>query len=135
MKNQRRWTGVGLTCAVVAAGLSAFTAAPAMGADSDIVLRTGALEVHASSAFPQVVQYIDRASGAVMRGNDTALASIEINGAAHPVTVTHTLGVYTLGVLTLLASAYLLPEQVYPWLGVLSGLIVVTTIAPVTEIP
>lgn len=90
MRNQRRWTGVGLTCAVVAAGLSAFTAAPAMGADSDIVLRTGALEVRASSAFPQVVQYVDRASGAVMRGNDTALTSIEINGAAQPVTVAHT---------------------------------------------
>lgn len=53
MRNQRRWTGVGLTCAVVAAGLSAFTAAPAMGADSNIVLRTGVLEVHASSAFPR----------------------------------------------------------------------------------
>lgn len=89
MRNQRRWTGVGLTCAVVAAGLSAFTATPAMGADQGIVLRTGALEVQASEAFPQVVRYTDRATGAVMRGNDTALTSIEINGTAQPVTVTH----------------------------------------------
>lgn len=87
MNNQRRWTGVGLTCAVVAAGLSAFTAAPALGADGDIVLRTGALEVHASSAFPQVIQYTDRASGAVLHGNDTALTTLEINGEAQPVEV------------------------------------------------
>ncbi|MVQ41493.1 endo-alpha-N-acetylgalactosaminidase [Microbacterium sp. MAH-37] len=85
---QRRWAGVGLTCAVVAAGLSAFSTAPAWAADdSELVLRTGALEVHASGAFPQVVQYVDRASGAVMRGNDTALTSIEINGTAQPVSV------------------------------------------------
>lgn len=87
---QRRWTGVGLTCAVVAAGLSAFSAAPAWAeADAEVVLRTGVLEVRASTAFPQVVQYIDRASGAAMRGNDTVLTSVEINGAAQPVDVAH----------------------------------------------
>ncbi|MFD5213851.1 endo-alpha-N-acetylgalactosaminidase family protein [Microbacterium sp. NPDC058345] len=88
---QRRWTGMGLTCAVVAAGLSAFSAAPALAADEgEVVLRTGALEVHASTGFPQVVQYTDRATGAQMRGNDTVLTSIEINGTAQPVDVTHT---------------------------------------------
>lgn len=90
-RTQRRWAGVGLTCAVVAAGLSAFSTAPAWAAvDGQVVLRTGALEVRASSAFPQVVQYLDRASGAVMRGNDSALTSIQINGTLQPVSVSST---------------------------------------------
>ena len=41
------------------------------------------------------------------------------------VTVTHTVGVYALGALTLVAAQYVLPEQLYPVLGVLSGLLVV----------
>jgi nickel/cobalt transporter (NicO) family protein len=40
------------------------------------------------------------------------------------VTVTHTAGVYILGAVTLLASRYVLPERLYPWLGVTSGLII-----------
>lgn len=39
-------------------------------------------------------------------------------------TVTHTAGVFALGLLTLFASEYLLPEQLFPWLSVLSGLLV-----------
>lgn len=41
------------------------------------------------------------------------------------VTATHTIGVYTLGLLTLFASAYILPERVYPWLSLASGLLIV----------
>ena len=41
------------------------------------------------------------------------------------VTVTHTAGVYLLGAVTLLAAQYVLPERLYPILGVLSGVIVV----------
>jgi ABC-type nickel/cobalt efflux system permease component RcnA len=41
------------------------------------------------------------------------------------VTVTHTAGVYILGAITLLASRYVVPERLYPWLGVASGLIIV----------
>ena len=41
------------------------------------------------------------------------------------VTLTHTIGVFALGLVTLFASRYVLPEQLYPWLGTLSGLIVV----------
>lgn len=41
-------------------------------------------------------------------------------------TVTHTLGVFTLGGVTLLASRAFLPEQLFPWLSLLSGLLVVT---------
>lgn len=40
------------------------------------------------------------------------------------VTATHTAGVYALGFVTLFLSAYILPEQLYPWLGFLSGLLV-----------
>jgi ABC-type nickel/cobalt efflux system permease component RcnA len=38
------------------------------------------------------------------------------------VTAAHTAGVYLLGALTLCASRYIVPEQLYPWLGVISGL-------------
>jgi ABC-type nickel/cobalt efflux system permease component RcnA len=41
------------------------------------------------------------------------------------VTATHTVSVFALGMITLAASQYILPEQLYPWLGVLSGLLVV----------
>jgi nickel/cobalt exporter len=40
------------------------------------------------------------------------------------VTVTHTLGVFALGLAALLASHYVLPERLYPVLGALSGLLV-----------
>jgi ABC-type nickel/cobalt efflux system permease component RcnA len=41
------------------------------------------------------------------------------------VTSTHTLGVYLLGLGTLAASAWVVPERLYPWISVLSGLLVV----------
>ncbi|MDP9352351.1 MAG: sulfite exporter TauE/SafE family protein [Chloroflexota bacterium] len=41
------------------------------------------------------------------------------------VTVTHTIGVFALGLVTLYLSRYILPEVLYPWLNVLSGLLVV----------
>jgi ABC-type nickel/cobalt efflux system permease component RcnA len=40
-------------------------------------------------------------------------------------TITHTAGVFALGFLVLVASEFILPEKLYPWLGVLSGLLVV----------
>ncbi|MFL5893735.1 MAG: nickel/cobalt transporter [Thermoleophilaceae bacterium] len=47
------------------------------------------------------------------------------------VTVTHTIGVFTLGVVTLALSQYVLPEDLYPWLTVASGAMVVTVGASV----
>jgi ABC-type nickel/cobalt efflux system permease component RcnA len=38
------------------------------------------------------------------------------------VTVSHTAGVFALGAITLYASRYILPEQLYPWLGAFSGI-------------
>lgn len=40
------------------------------------------------------------------------------------VTLTHTLGVFALGAVTLYLSRYILPEILYPWLSVVSGLLV-----------
>ena len=40
------------------------------------------------------------------------------------VTAAHTAGVYLLGAVTLYASRYVLPERLYPWLGVTSGLVI-----------
>jgi nickel/cobalt transporter (NicO) family protein len=41
------------------------------------------------------------------------------------VTVTHTIGVFALGLVTLALSAFILPERLYPWLTLASGLLVV----------
>jgi len=40
------------------------------------------------------------------------------------VTASHTAGVFALGAVTLYASRYIVPEQLYPWLGVLSGIVI-----------
>lgn len=40
-------------------------------------------------------------------------------------TVTHTIGIFALGGLTLFASRYLLPNQLYPWMNLISGLLVI----------
>jgi nickel/cobalt exporter len=40
------------------------------------------------------------------------------------VTATHTAGVYLLGAVTLYASHYVVPERLYPWIGVVSGLMI-----------
>lgn len=47
------------------------------------------------------------------------------------VTVTHTVGVFALGFVTLALSQYLLPEDLYPWLTLASGLLVVVVGAAV----
>lgn len=41
------------------------------------------------------------------------------------VTVTHTIGVFTLGVVTLALSQFIVPDRLYPWLNLASGLLVV----------
>ncbi len=40
-------------------------------------------------------------------------------------TITHTAGVFAFGLLVLFASQFILPEKLFPWLGVFSGLLVV----------
>jgi len=41
------------------------------------------------------------------------------------VTVTHTIGVFALGLVTLALSQFIVPEQLYPWLTLVSGVLVV----------
>ena len=40
-------------------------------------------------------------------------------------TITHTLGVFALGLITLFAAKYIVPEKLFPWMSLLSGLFVV----------
>jgi ABC-type nickel/cobalt efflux system permease component RcnA len=40
-------------------------------------------------------------------------------------TITHTAGVFALGLVTLFASQFILPQTLYPWLEVISGVLVV----------
>ncbi len=47
------------------------------------------------------------------------------------VTATHTAGVFALGLVTLLLSRFIVPERLYPWLTVTSGLLVVAVGASV----
>ncbi|MDX6563601.1 MAG: nickel/cobalt transporter (NicO) family protein, partial [Gaiellales bacterium] len=42
------------------------------------------------------------------------------------VTVTHTAGVFALGIVTLSLSQFIVPDQLYPWLNLASGVMVVT---------
>src|SRR4029078_2269193 len=41
------------------------------------------------------------------------------------VTVTHTIGVFGLGLVPVVLSRFIVPEQLYPWLNLVSGLLVV----------
>jgi nickel/cobalt exporter len=43
------------------------------------------------------------------------------------VTISHTAGVYLLGGITLYAQKYILPDRIYPFLGVLSGILITGT--------
>jgi nickel/cobalt exporter len=52
----------------------------------------------------------------------TARQAVALGGI---VTVTHTIGVFALGLVTLLLSQYILPEDLYPWLNLLAGLLIV----------
>jgi nickel/cobalt exporter len=57
-------------------------------------------------------------AGSRGRAKDAALLGLTV-------TITHTSAVFALGLVTLAASAYVLPEDLYPWLGVASGALVI----------
>jgi nickel/cobalt transporter (NicO) family protein len=112
---------------------------------------------HAGSRFESLVARGDLGAGAIL----LSLAIAAFWGAAHAltpghgkaivagylvgsrgkprhavllggvVTVTHTAGVFALGLITLLLSQFVVPERLYPWLTVASGLIVVAVGASV----
>jgi nickel/cobalt exporter len=51
----------------------------------------------------------------------TAKQAVALGGI---VTVTHTIGVFALGVVTLVLAQYVLPEDLYPWLNLFAGLLI-----------
>ncbi|MER0479251.1 endo-alpha-N-acetylgalactosaminidase family protein [Streptomyces sp. Edi2] len=74
------------------------TAAPRGG---EAVLRSDTLEVRVDTAFPRIVSYTDRATGAVLHGQDTPVTQVLLDGTAHTPRVTHRTradrATYTLG--------------------------------------
>jgi ABC-type nickel/cobalt efflux system permease component RcnA len=52
----------------------------------------------------------------------TARHAVVLGGT---VTITHTIGVFALGLVTLSLSQFILPEQLYPWLNLISALLIV----------
>jgi ABC-type nickel/cobalt efflux system permease component RcnA len=60
--------------------------------------------------------------GAYLIGSRSSAKHALFLGAT--VTITHTIGVFGLGIITLAASQYIVPEQFYPWLSLISGLMV-----------
>jgi nickel/cobalt transporter (NicO) family protein len=120
------------------------------GAPPPVLGATGAAE-HASGRFESLIAERDLGFGAIA----LALLLAAFWGAAHAltpghgkaivagylvgsrgkprhavalgliVTVTHTIGVFALGLVTLALSAFIVPEQLYPWLTLASGLLVV----------
>jgi nickel/cobalt transporter (NicO) family protein len=61
-------------------------------------------------------------AGYLVGSRGTALHALFLGGV---VTLTHTIGVFALGIITLFGSKYILPDTLYPWLGFLSGLSIV----------
>ncbi|MBL1089034.1 MULTISPECIES: endo-alpha-N-acetylgalactosaminidase family protein [Streptomyces] len=53
------------------------------------VLRSDALEVRVDTAFPRIVSYTDRATGAVLHGQDTPVTEVLVDGTARTPRVTH----------------------------------------------
>jgi ABC-type nickel/cobalt efflux system permease component RcnA len=114
-------------------------------------LDAAAAPAHAGGGFASLIERGDLSAGAVL----VALLIAAFWGAAHAltpghgkalvagylvgtrgrprhalalgatVTVTHTAGVFGLGLVTLLLSRFVVPEQLYPWLTLVSGLLVV----------
>jgi nickel/cobalt exporter len=74
--------------------------------------------VHALSPGHGKTMVAGYLAGSRGRPKDAALLGLTV-------TITHTSAVFALGLITLAASAYVLPEDLYPWLGVASGAMVI----------
>jgi nickel/cobalt exporter len=61
-------------------------------------------------------------AGYLVGSRGTAWHALFLGGV---VTLTHTIGVFALGLITLVGSRYILPEDLYPWLGFVSGVSIV----------
>jgi ABC-type nickel/cobalt efflux system permease component RcnA len=122
----------------------------AAGAPPPVIGTTVAAE-HASGGFESLIQRGDLSLGVVLLslliaafwgavhaltpGHGKALVAGYLVGTkgkprhavllGATVTVTHTFGVFALGLVTLLLSQFIVPDQLYPWLTLVSGLLVV----------
>jgi ABC-type nickel/cobalt efflux system permease component RcnA len=84
--------------------------------------------------FAPIVSFAWGAMHALSPGHGKAMVAAYLVGARGTtrhalvlgltVTLTHTVGVFGLGLTTLIASRYVLPEQLYPWLSLASGVLV-----------
>ncbi|MEU3962377.1 endo-alpha-N-acetylgalactosaminidase family protein [Streptomyces buecherae] len=92
--------GVGTALAPLGTGAHAAPGAPRRRPRGPLRLRSAALEVRVDAGFPRVVAYVDRASGAVLHGQEDPVATVLVDGVAHTPTVTCAAGadraVYTL---------------------------------------
>ncbi|MFD9634426.1 endo-alpha-N-acetylgalactosaminidase family protein [Streptomyces violascens] len=59
------------------------TALAAAGTAGEVVVRSVALDVRVDTAFPRIVSYTDRATGAVLHGQEDPVTDVLIDGAAH----------------------------------------------------
>jgi endo-alpha-N-acetylgalactosaminidase len=58
----------------------------------DLTIRSAPLEVRVAAAFPRIVSYTDRATGAVLHGQEDEVTSVLIDGTERTPTVTATAG-------------------------------------------
>ncbi|MFG2191081.1 endo-alpha-N-acetylgalactosaminidase family protein [Streptomyces sp. NPDC048639] len=72
----------GLGAAVAHGGGTAYAAA-ARTVAKDAVLRSAELEVRVDTAFPRIVSYTDRATGAVLHGQEEPVDTLLVDGAVH----------------------------------------------------
>ncbi|NBE56433.1 endo-alpha-N-acetylgalactosaminidase family protein, partial [Streptomyces boluensis] len=85
-----------VVAATAAAGVGAALGAPASAAsaagqregEGEAVLRSATLEVRVDTAFPRIVGYTHRATGAVLHGQTEPVTSLLVDGAAHTPKVT-----------------------------------------------
>jgi nickel/cobalt transporter (NicO) family protein len=102
----------------------------------EIKLQPGQKQIFSSaSALAIAVAFIWGATHALSPGHGKTLVAAYLVGsranAKHALllglttTLTHTAGVFALGIITIFASQYLLPAKFFPWLNLLSGLIVI----------
>ncbi|MCX4914105.1 endo-alpha-N-acetylgalactosaminidase family protein [Streptomyces sp. NBC_00687] len=85
-----------VVAAGAAAGIGAVLGLPAAASaapgDDTVTLRSAHLDVRVGTAFPQVVTYTDRATGAVLHAQSDPVASVLVDGTAHTPAVTVTAG-------------------------------------------
>ena len=129
---------VDLAAAVGAAPHRVVAGAPRFAIDTSAdqlsaFLRSGSSDIGALLAALIVAMFLG-ALHALGPGHGKAMVAAYLVGSrgtasqavilGSTVTVTHTIGVYVLGAVTLVAAQYVLPERLYPILGILSGVLV-----------